>query len=255
LKTLFLDIELSPIIAHVWKMFDVTVGLNQLQVDWAILAFAAKWEGSDEIIYMDVREEKNLYDDGQLVQKLHALLDEADTVVAHNGRRFDIKKINSRIILNGLTPPSPYQIIDTLDVAKRHFGFTSNKLEYLTQKLCTKFTKMTGRKFAGHSLWNACHNRIPEAWIELEEYNKLDVLSLEELFNVFRPWISTLSVSSAVDSGPTCPKCGSTHITYRGVRKTLTGEYRRVQCQSCGGWSQSRFAEKGTTKQQGLKGS
>jgi hypothetical protein len=37
-----LDIELLPIEAQVWQLFDQNVGLNQIQQDWTLMSFAAK---------------------------------------------------------------------------------------------------------------------------------------------------------------------------------------------------------------------
>jgi hypothetical protein len=44
-------------------------------------------------------------------------------------------KIQTRMLLNDLDPPSPYRSIDTLAIAKKEFGFTSNKLAFIAQSL------------------------------------------------------------------------------------------------------------------------
>src|SRR5262249_36238343 len=43
-----------------------------------------------------------------------------------------------------------------------------------------------------------------------------------------------------------CPKCGSRKTRYRGVARSMTGEYRRFQCLECGGWGQHTKRERGT---------
>lgn len=187
-KILFIDIETSPIIAHVWRLFDQNVGLNQIEMDWSILSFCAKWKGDDEIIYMDTRNQDDINDDTTLLDSLWRLLNEADFVVGQNSKRFDVKKINARFILNGLPKPSTFRQIDTLEIAKRQFGFTSNKLEYMTDKLCTVYKKLTHGKFPGHKLWAECMKGNMEAWEEMEEYNVNDVLSLEELYDILSSW-------------------------------------------------------------------
>lgn len=191
-KILFIDIELKPILAQVWALWDQNVGLNQIQEDWSILSYCAKWKGSDDIIYEDLEGSDDFEDDSKLLDSLWKLLNEADIVVGQNSKRFDVKKINSRLVLNGYPKPSTFRQIDTLLIAKAQFGFTSNKLQYMTDKLCTKYKKLDHGKFAGHLLWSECMKGNPEAWAEMRDYNINDVLSLEELYDILSSWDSTL---------------------------------------------------------------
>lgn len=191
-KILFFDIETAPLKAHLWSMWQQGVGLNQIEADWFMLSFCCKWAHSDEVFYYDQRNAENIEDDYDLVLKLWHFLNEADVVVGQNSKRFDVKKANSRFILNGLPKPSTYRQVDTMEIAKRNFGFTSNRLEYMTDKLCTEYKKSKHKKFHGHELWSECLKGNLEAWLEMEDYNRLDVLSLEELYNVLSSWDNTL---------------------------------------------------------------
>lgn len=191
-RILFIDIETKPILAQVWRLWDQNVGLNQIQEDWSILSFCAKWKGSDEIIYQDLSSQVDFEDDSVLLGSLWSLLNEADCVVGQNSKRFDVKKINARLVLNGYPKPSTFRQIDTMEIAKRQFGFTSNKLEYMTEKLCTQYKKLPHKKFPGHLLWAECLKGNPEAWQEMKEYNINDVLSLEELYDIISSWDNTL---------------------------------------------------------------
>lgn len=173
-KMLFIDIETAPILGHVWSLWKQNVGLNQIKEDWYIMSFCAKWAGENEIIYEDGRDTPE--DDYSMLLTLHKLLDQADYVVAHNGDRFDIKKIKARMILNGISPPSPFKSIDTLKIVKKEFAFTSNKLAYLTDKLCTT-KKLDHAKYAGFTLWTECLRGNDDAWEEMREYNIVDVTS------------------------------------------------------------------------------
>lgn len=146
-KLLFLDIETAPIEAHVWSLWDNNVSLNQITSDWSILSWAAKWQGSSKVIYEDVRNQKNKRDDSKILKQIWQLMDDADIIVGQNSKRFDVKKLNARFIINGMKPPSSYRQIDTMVQAKKMFGFTSNKLEYMTDKLCKKYKKLKHKKF------------------------------------------------------------------------------------------------------------
>lgn len=191
-KILFFDIETAPLKAHLWSMWQQGVSLNQIESDWHLLSFCCKWAHSDEVFYYDQRNALDIEDDYDLVLKLWGLLNEADVVVGQNSKKFDTRKANSRFILNGLPKPSTYRQIDTMLIAKQQFGFTSNKLEYMTDKLCTTFKKSKHKKFHGHDLWAECLKGNIEAWEEMEDYNRLDVLSLEELYNILSSWDNTL---------------------------------------------------------------
>jgi DNA polymerase III epsilon subunit-like protein len=117
------------------------------------MSYSASWLGTNKIQYADNRGRGE--DDRLLLEDLHALLDAADYVIAHNGRKFDIGKINARFIINDMLPPAPYRIIDTLEIARKSFNFTSNKLQYLAEALkCAP--KLQHGKFPGFELWNQC---------------------------------------------------------------------------------------------------
>lgn len=236
-KVLLLDIETAPLIAYCWGLWDQTVGLNQIQSDWYVLSWSAKWLGEPKtkIMYMDQRDKPDIEDDKEILTHMWNLLDEADVVIGHNLRRFDIKKLNTRFLLHGMKPPSSYRTEDTLTMAKSKFSFTSNKLAYLTDKLCVKYKKLSHGKFAGFSLWKQCLANNEKAWKEMELYNKYDVLSLEELYMILAPWSSKINFNVYTqDSSETVCVCGSTDYSLNGYAYTSAGKYQRYRCTSCG---------------------
>ena len=52
-KVLFIDIETAPALAHIYQLGDQHVSHSQLERDCFILSWAAKWQGSDKLMYMD----------------------------------------------------------------------------------------------------------------------------------------------------------------------------------------------------------
>lgn len=187
-RILVYDIETAPILAHMWSMWQQGFGLNQIDQDWFIMSFAAKWLGEDTIYYYDQRNAENVEDDSYILSKLWDLLNEADIVIGQNVKRFDTKKVNARFILNGYPKPSHYRQIDTMVIAKENFAFTSNKLEYLAANLCPEHVKSKHNKFPGHLLWSECLKGNIEAWQEMEDYNRDDILATEALYNVLSSW-------------------------------------------------------------------
>jgi DNA polymerase elongation subunit (family B) len=235
-KVLIFDIETAPILGHVWGLWENNVGLNQIQSDWHVLAWAAKWLGdpASKTMYMDQRRAKNVEDDRKILKGIWKLLDEADIVITQNGKAFDVKKLNARFILQGFKPPSSFKHIDTKQIASRKFAFTSNKLEYMTDKLCTKYRKLKHTKFPGHQLWNECLKGNLKAWKEMERYNKYDVLSLEELYHKLQPWDSSINFHAYTDELQFRCNCGSTKMIKNGSTYRSVGKYQRYSCSGCG---------------------
>src|SRR6185312_7807051 len=108
-RILIADIETAPIVAQVWNIWDQNIGLNQIEEDWSILSYCAKWLGEKELFYKDTggKGPKRVRNDKPLLRDIWALLDAADIVVAQNGKKFDVRKINARLIQQGFLPYSP----------------------------------------------------------------------------------------------------------------------------------------------------
>lgn len=241
-KVLLFDIETAPILSYVWSLWDQNISLNQIHSDWYVLSWSAKWLGAPDksIMYMDQRKAKNIEDDSRILRGLWKLLDEADVVITQNGVSFDQKKLNARFIINGFKPPSSFRHIDTKQIAKKKFGFTSNKLEYLTNKLCKKYKKLKHAKFAGFELWTECLAGNVKAWKEMELYNKHDVLSLEELYTKLSPWDNRVDFNVYSDSTVHTCKCGSKSFVKNGFFFTTIAKYQRYKCTSCGSEARDR---------------
>lgn len=255
-KILLLDIETSPIISYTWGLFDQNVALNQVKKDWNVLAWAAKWLGDSpsKIMYQDQRHAKDIHDDSGILKKVWSLLDEADVVITQNGKKFDIKKLNARFVLNGMQPPSSFKQIDTLVIAKKIFSFTSNKLEYMTGKLCTKYKKLKVKKFQGFELWSECLKGNISAWREMEKYNKYDVLSLEELYAKLRAWDNGGVDFNVYNEGLTTRcVCGSSYFIKRGFFFSNVGKFQRYKCKSCGAETRDRVSVLSKAKKQTLR--
>lgn len=236
-KILVLDIETSPIIAHVWQLFENNVALNQIEADWFILSWAAKWLGDpeDKVFYMDQRNSKDIENDKAILKPLWDLMNEADFILGQNVKRFDVKKINARFIQNDFPPPSSYRQLDTQIIAKAIFGFTSNKLEYMADKLCTKYKKLSHAKFPGHKMWVECLKGNKEAFQEMEEYNKHDILATEELYLKLRAWDKKgPNINVFHDSHKLICACGSIDFKKNGFVYSNTGKFQRHTCKQCG---------------------
>lgn len=239
-KILIIDIETAPKIAYVWKFFKENISPKQVLSDGYVMSYAAKWLGEDFIFYKDCRD--NIEDDTDLIIDINNLLDEADIVVAHYGKKFDLPIIRTRSLILGLRTPSPYKVVDTKEVASKYFRFGSNKLEFLSDVLgVTK--KEDHKKYPGFELWRECLKGNVDAWEEMKHYNIYDILSLEDVYVKFIPWIDNHPNVSAMLSDndeAVCPKCGGNYLQHRGYAYTTAGKFQRFMCNDCGGWGRYR---------------
>lgn len=245
MKSRFLvyDIETSPLITYTWGIYEERA--IEVIEDWQILCFAYKWldeKKTHVVAQNDFKSyKKGENNDKDVVKALWDLFDEADAVIAHNGDRFDQKKTTARFMHYGMSPPSPYQSIDTKKVAKRYAGFSSNKLDDLGKTLGLGHKAETG----GFGTWKGCMAGDKKAWDKMKRYNKRDVVLLEKLYLELRPWITNHPAINVLESRPNaCPKCGGTKI-YAGMkyRATNTNLYQYFRCMDCGGMIKRRIPE------------
>lgn len=243
-KILLLDIETAPNEVYVWSLWKQNVGLNQIITEWTALSYAAKWLGAKRLMYKDNRKADDPRDDRSIMQEVWHLINEADIIVAQNGVKFDLRKLNARFVLLGFGPPSPYKVVDTMIEARKHFAFTSNRLAWLSENL-TDTPKSEHPEFPGFELWLGCLAGNIRAWKCMEKYNKIDVVSLEKVYLRIRPWITghpNVAIYNPDPSKHACPKCGSTDVTeVPKTYKTQTQEYPMYHCNDCGGWSRGRY--------------
>lgn len=247
-RILLMDIETTPFVGYTWGKWQQNV--IQFSEAWHLLCFAYKWLGEEEIHVVSQRQftrayKRNRRDDRQVAQAMHALMEEADIVIAHNGDKFDIKKCNARFAIHGLRRPEPFLTVDTLKVAKRSFDFGSNSLNDLGYFLDL------GHKMphTGFDLWLGCMAGEDDSWDLMEAYNQQDVVLLEKVYRYFLNggWIlnhpNLALISGHVDA---CPNCGSIDRMKRGFATTTAYRFQRYQCNDCGSYHRSYASEPGS---------
>jgi DNA polymerase elongation subunit (family B) len=240
MKILLLDLETAPNLVHVWGLFKQNIAISQIIDSSYVMCWAAKWLGEQEVMFGSMRQGRK-----NMLKRLYKLMDEAEVLVHYNGNRFDVPTANKEFLLQGWAPPSTAQQIDLLKTARQKFKFPSNKLDYIAKAL-----KVGGKtKHAGHELWVKCLNGDEQAWQEMENYNKNDVVLLEQVYYKLLPWIKSHPNVGVYSESISCPHCGGLHLNKRGFHYTQTMKYQRYQCKSCGAWSR---AKAGTGVKEGL---
>lgn len=238
-KILFFDLETAPMVSYHWRRFKENIGLDQTISESFIICYTVKWLGDVEYkSFTCTPEEMLMRDDSRIVNILWSYLDQADIVVAHNAKRADIAWTNSRFLIHGLGPTSSYHVVDTLEVCKKRFGFSSNKLDAIAgylgieHKLDTDF-----------NLWRGCMEGDLDSLNYMTEYNVKDVLILEEVYLALLPWMGNIhpNVSRWLDYDG-CVACGSSEYEELVGQYYITpfNKYQLYRCKSCGAVFHSR---------------
>ncbi len=241
-RLVYLDIETAPNLAYVWGHYEQNV--IEHVAEWYVLCAGWKWEGTGEVESAAQIEDPKAFaadpcDDIVVMAQLWSVLDQANIVVAHNGDRFDLRKVNARFAVHGWEPPSPYKTVDTLKAARRYFAFNSNRLNDLGRTLELGAKAGTG----GFGLWRGCMDGDDKAWAKMVRYNRQDVRLLQRVYKRLRPYMANHPNMANEGADPAaCPICGADekHLTENGIFRTSTVEYQRWRCDSCHGFSRSR---------------
>lgn len=239
-RILSIDIETSPIVAHAWGLRKQNIGINQIIEHPRTICFAAKFMDQKKVHFYS----EHKHGPEVMFHAAHSLMSEADVLMHYNGDAYDIKRLNTEFLLAGLNPPAPFRSIDLLKVMRANFSFPSNKLAYIAERLGTE-GKMQN---SGHDLWIRCLAGDPKAWAEMRRYNIQDVVLLEELYALVRPWIKA-HPHHGLYSGDAdaCPSCGGVELIRQGFAITTGGRYQRYQCKGCGTWSRGSQRVAGAT--------
>lgn len=73
--------------------------------------------------------------DKRIMARLQELMASADLIAGHNVDKYDVKRANTRFLLNGLMPVTDKKTLDTLKIARSKFAFEYNGLDYISKKL------------------------------------------------------------------------------------------------------------------------
>lgn len=238
-RLLFLDVETAPTKAWCFGLWDQNISIDAIASNWFILAWSAKYADTDGVMSQVLSKEEVLQeDDNRIVTTLWMLLNQVDVVCGHNIEKFDVPKIRTRFLINGLPPTKPFLFIDTLKIARKEFGFSSNKLDYIADILGVDRKMKTGM-----DLWVKCMSGDEESLKYMEEYNRKDVLISEEVYYKMRPFIKTHPNFNlwSESNDPVCPHCGSKNmIEETGGYYTQTAQYELHKCLDCGTISRGR---------------
>ena len=136
-KIVFFDLETLPIPRAIYSRIP-SLGAwpgRTFKADiQSIMCFGYKLEGDKKASSLNLWDykgawKKSRHNDEPLVKEIWKILHDADEIVTHNGKRFDLKVLNTRLMLYGLPPLPKIHHVDTLQVLKGSLTLYSNSLD------------------------------------------------------------------------------------------------------------------------------
>ncbi|QVW53888.1 putative DNA polymerase/3'-5' exonuclease [Acinetobacter phage TaPaz] len=251
-KILYIDLEYTFSLSGHYDNWGVNIAQDAKVRESHLLSYSYAWNNGEvkgeilkaEDIQKDVlrsilNNDPKTELDFDMTLKLWHLLDQADVVIAHNARGYDIKQLNSLFLKYGLCLPSPYKIIDTLTIAKKMFKLPFKNLKYLAEFLgVTQKIETGGAKF-----WKlAAIGYSEDVMHEVLEYNKGDIYTLREVYLKLRMYNNDGVNVAAFGSGDEvrCPSCGNSDLSKLNKQATTTRhQYNVYRCNHCQALSRS----------------
>lgn len=230
-KILFFDIETTPV--KVWVFRTGKQWVNHSQIvhgeRFGVICLAYKWLGEKKVTVLDWGLKRQ--NEAKMLREFRKAVESADVVIGQNSDAFDIKQINTQLLLHGEAPMAWPTTEDTRKMIRKHFYVTSSSLDYMS-KLLTD-----GQKSPMHFQdWvDIIDNKCPKAFDKMKKYCAKDVIQTQKVWSKIASYCTPKAHRGLLsgESRDSCPQCGSPDRQKYGKATRRTGQYQRYQCKAC----------------------
>ena len=231
MKILFLDLE--------------TFGFDFNADKGFILCGSYKWKGEKKV-HTITRSHPNKFtdtpeDDKDICRRLAEVIAEADVVFTWNGRSFDFRFLQTRMLKHRLGYLAPVSHEDGLLTARASLKMNRSL------KNMGKFFKLAHQKDGVDiDVWMKAGAGHPDALGSVIRHCETDIKMTEEAYNLLGPL--SKSHPRIVNDMTKCRFCGSGNLQSRGRIPALRHYRQRYHCHKCGAWSSSqpiKYTDKG----------
>ncbi len=248
IKYLYWDLETSLMQGYFFDIWQVNIPISRVTKHSHLLSNS--WAINDGEV-QGIRltpEQVRTGDDFDVVVDTIRAINKADVIVTFNGKKFDVKKLNTRALFWGFPPIAYPKHIDLMQDAKRLFKFPSNSMQNISLYLGEEGKIATG----GSRLWERCaewedYETCDAALEEMLKYGKQDIDATRDLHRRFLGWskntpnigMITKSINGEKD-GLKCVHCGSDDVIMEdkvGYTAMSTFDLYRCGESSCRGVS------------------
>jgi len=235
-KTLYFDIETTGMILFGYRLGKQHIAHDQILKRSQVMCISWAWgDGKVQNAVFDRDKfdwfKKDDDADYELLKNFVNMAMDADVVIGHNGKNFDVAELRSRLIKHKLPDFQPTLIDDTYLMTK-NIGFVSHKLDDLGDYLGV------GKKMEhGHGVewWVEILRGNKKILAEMCKYCSIDVARLRGIYKELKPYIgSNLNLAIFYSRPDMCPNCGSTRTPIiRHYKYTKAGKFPQFQCHDC----------------------
>ena len=236
IKRLFFDIEVTPIVCWSWTLgFKQNITQDQLIQESQIICISYKWqhEAETHTLVWDFDHSTRTGDDSALLKAFIEIYNEADEVVYHNGKSFDMGWIRKEILQKRLGTIPLRKDYDTCSLARTYLRMHSNSLRYIAD-----FLDVGAKMRVGTDVWKrVAFKGCKDALATMAEYCERDVLVLEQVWNEIVKVAGKPQTHVGVLNGKpkwTCPWDGSTKVLLNKKLVTTKGTQQfEMKCLEC----------------------
>lgn len=208
-----------------WNTGKQYVTPEQVFTDTKIICIAYKWRDDKKT---HVLTWNSKHDEKEMLESFVKTASEADAVIGHNGKYFDLRHIQARLAFYRLSPLPMVFIGDTLLSSRRALKLPSHKLSYLA-----KFFGVGGKvETGGIDLWHDVLKGSKSALKKMCDYCKGDVTLLEKVHKKLEPYINVYHTRATIPMQ--CPSCKGRLRLYGTYRVSGVRKVQRFLCTACG---------------------
>jgi hypothetical protein len=218
IRRLFLDLETSANIGLFWRAgYDQNIDAQNILKERAVICAAWKWAGDDKVYSLRWNSRQC---DKKMLLELMEVVNSADEIVAHNGDKFDMPWLRTRLLFHGVSSFPTHKTIDTLQWCRRKFYFNSNKLDYVAQ-----FLGLGSKLKTEFGLWKRVMQKDPKALNDMVKYCEWDVVLLEKVYDKLAGFNAPKTHAGVLNGGEkwSCPHCGSIRVKRNVIRVSAAG--------------------------------
>lgn len=224
-----MDIEISHSEVASFSLYPDSIPHENVLLDAFIICIT--WHFSDTNKVETAVIGKDM-DEKPVIQKFIKAMERADFIVGHNHSHFDMGLIAARVMKYNLPPMPDIPLLDTLKLAKRHYKFLSNRLDYLGHYL-----GFGSKLKCTNAEWIKALKGDRKAIKKIVDYNINDVVGLQvPLWNRLLPYVinKVPSIKRWYKNrhNPIC--CNKKMSMYDIRHSKARGTYTRFECRRCG---------------------
>lgn len=169
---------------------------------------------------------QDMWNDKEVCKKLSKVLSDADRWITHNGKRFDARFLNVRLLKHGLPilPPMGKRHVDTCELTWKNLAMRASL------KNIQEFFELKNKKTpVDLQTWTKAAAGSAAALKEVVSHCESDVLMLEE-------WATKVMPIQNMNEHPDFHACDKKFSVKWGFFRTDKKRYQRLFCNKCSSW-------------------